>query len=190
MKEIDWSSVAKEAPKWFRDAKFGLFFHWGPYSVPACMNEWYSRNMYAKGLEQNLYHEKTYGSLHDFGYKDFYPMMRGEKFDADEWAELVKRSGARYAGPVSEHADNFSMWDSKVNPVNSVNYGPGRDVVGECTEAFRKKGIRTLATFHHQWLWGWFMSTDNEADVYLPDNEKYYGPASGDEPLHALPLSG
>ena len=177
MKEIDWSSVAKEAPKWFRDAKFGLFFHWGPYSVPACMNEWYSRNMYAKGLEQNLYHEKTYGSLHDFGYKDFYPMMRGEKFDADEWAELVKRSGARYAGPVSEHADNFSMWDSKVNPVNSVNYGPGRDVVGECTEAFRKKGIRTLATFHHQWLWGWFMSTDNEADVYLPDNEKYYGPA-------------
>ena len=66
-------------------------------------------------------------------------MMRGEKFDADEWAELVKRSGARYAGPVSEHADNFSMWDSKVNPVNSVNYGPGRDVVGECTEAFRKK---------------------------------------------------
>ena len=177
MKEIDWSSVAKEAPKWFRDAKFGLFFHWGPYSVPACMNEWYSRNMYAKGLEQNLYHEKTYGSLHDFGYKDFYPMMRGEKFDADEWAELVKRSGARYAGPVSEHADNFSMWDSKVNPVNSVNYGPGRDVVGECTEAFRKKGIRTLATFHHQWLWGWFMSTDNEADVYLPDNEKYYGTA-------------
>ncbi len=80
MKEIDWSSVAKEAPKWFRDAKFGLFFHWGPYSVPACMNEWYSRNMYAKGLEQNLYHEKTYGSLHDFGYKDFYPMMSGQNW--------------------------------------------------------------------------------------------------------------
>lgn len=177
MKDFNWSAVSKEAPEWFRDAKFGLFFHWGPYCVPAFENEWYSRNMYAKGLEQNIYHEKTYGNLHDFGYKDFYPMMKGEKFDPEEWAALVKRSGARYAGPVTEHADNFSMWDSKINPVNSMNYGPGRDVVGECLEAFRRNGIHTLATFHHQWLWGWFMSTDNQADVYLPDNEKFYGPA-------------
>lgn len=177
MSDLDWSAVSKEAPEWFRDAKFGLFFHWGPYSVPACENEWYSRNMYARGLEQNLYHEKTYGNLQDFGYKDFYPMLKGERFDPREWAALVKRSGAKYAGPVTEHADNFSMWDSRVNPVNSVNYGPGRDVVGECLEAFRQNGLRTLATFHHQWLWGWFMSTDNQADVYLPENEKFYGPA-------------
>lgn len=177
MKEINWNKVQKEVPEWFRDAKFGLFFHWGPYSVPAYQNEWYSRNMYCKGLEQNQYHERTYGKLHDFGYKDFYSQMKGEKFDPGEWARLVKRSGARYAGPVCEHADNFSMWDSKVNEVNSVNYGPGRDVVGECLEAFRKEGIHTLATFHHQWLWGWFMSTDNEADVYDPANEKFYGPA-------------
>ena len=72
MREVNWNNVKREAPKWFRDAKFGLFFHWGPYSVPAYQNEWYSRNMYCKGLEQNQYHEKTYGSLHDFGYKDFY----------------------------------------------------------------------------------------------------------------------
>lgn len=111
------------------------------------------------------------------GYKDFYDMLKGEKFDPDQWASLVKRSGAKYAGAVSEHADNFSMWDSAVNPINSMNYGPHRDIVGECTEAFRKQGIRTVATFHHQWLWGWFMSTDNEADVYIPENEKYYGPA-------------
>lgn len=177
MREIDWSRVYKEAPDWFRDAKFGIFIHWGPYSVPAYENEWYSRNMYTRGLKQNEYHEATYGSLHDFGYKDFYPMMKGERFNPEEWAALVKRSGARYGGPVTEHCDNFSMWDSKVNPVNSVNYGPGRDVVGECLRAFRENGIRTLATFHHQWLWGWFMSTDNEADVYLPENEKFYGPA-------------
>ena len=177
MREVNWNNVKREAPKWFRDAKFGLFFHWGPYSVPAYQNEWYSRNMYCKGLEQNQYHEKTYGSLHDFGYKDFYDMLKGEKFDPDQWASLVKRSGAKYAGAVSEHADNFSMWDSAVNPINSMNYGPHRDIVGECTEAFRKQGIRTVATFHHQWLWGWFMSTDNEADVYIPENEKYYGPA-------------
>ena len=71
---IDWTSVQQPVPKWFQDAKFGLFFHWGPYSVPACLNEWYSRNMYCKGLEQNCYHEKHFGSLHDFGYKDFIPI--------------------------------------------------------------------------------------------------------------------
>ena len=174
---IDWSDVQHSAPEWFRDAKFGLFFHWGPYSVPACMHEWYSRNMYCKGLEQNRFHEEHYGRLHDFGYKDFIPMMTGEGFDPEAWADLVVRSGAKYAGPVTEHADNFSMWDSRVNPVNSMAMGPRRDVFGECAEAFRRRGIRVLATFHHQWLWGWFMSTDNEADVYDPANEVFYGPA-------------
>ncbi len=173
----DWSAVQQPAPEWFRDAKFGMFFHWGPYSVPACMNEWYSRNMYCKGLEQNKYHEEHFGKLHDFGYKDFIPMMKGEGFDPEAWADLVVRSGAKYAGPVTEHADNFSMWDSKVNLNNSVTSGPHRDVFGECAKAFRDRGIKVIATFHHQWLWGWFMSTDNEADVYDPKNEFYYGPA-------------
>lgn len=177
MSKINWEIVKKDVPEWFRDAKFGLFFHWGPYSVPAYQNEWYSRNMYGKGLEQNLYHEEKYGKLKNFGYKDFYPLMTGDKFDPNEWAELVQRSGAKYAGPVTEHADNFSMWNSKVNPINSVNYGPKRDVIGECTKAFKRKGIRSIATFHHQWLWGWFMSTDNEADVYDPANQVFYGPA-------------
>ncbi|HHV12461.1 MAG TPA: alpha-L-fucosidase [Clostridiales bacterium] len=172
-----WDDLKKEVPEWFRDAKFGLFFHWGPYSVPAFENEWYSRNMYAKGLSQNLHHVETYGPLNEFGYKDFYPMFKGEKFDPEEWSDLVVRSGAKYAGPVTEHADNFSMWNSKVNPINCMNYGPKRDIAGECAKAFRKKGIKVLATFHHQWLWGWFMSTDNEADVYVPENEVYYGKA-------------
>lgn len=187
MRTINWDAVRQEAPEWFRDAKFGLFFHWGPYSVPAYQNEWYSRNMYCTGLEQNRHHVETYGRLHDFGYKDFYPGMTGAKFDPKEWAALVKRSGAKYAGPVTEHADNFSMWDSRVNPVNSVNYGPKRDIVGECFEAFRAEGIRTIATFHHQWLWGWFMSTDNEADVYDPKNEVFYGPALPLETNRYLP---
>ena len=173
---MDWSSLHHDAPEWYKDAKFGLFFHWGPVSVPAYENEWYSRNIYCKGSKQNIYHEQHYGKLKDFGYKDFFPMFKGENFDPDEWADLVVRSGAKYAGPVSEHADNFSMWHSKVNPVNSVTY-MGRDVVGECAAAFRKQNIKVLATFHHSWLWGWFMSTDNEADVYDPKNEVYYGPA-------------
>lgn len=170
----NWDKLKKSTPDWFRDAKFGLFFHWGPYSVPAYKNEWYSRNMYAKKYAINRHHEETYGKVSEFGYKDFYPMMNGDKFDPEEWAELVERSGAKYAGPVTEHADNFSMWDSHVNEVNSKNFGPHRDIFGECAEAFRKRDIKVLATFHHQWLWGWFMSTDPDADVYDPANEKYY----------------
>lgn len=174
MANLDWKDLRREAPEWFKDAKFGLFFHWGPYSVPAYKNEWYSRNMYMKKNSINKWHVEKFGPISEFGYKDFYPMMKGEKFDPEEWAELVVRSGAKYAGPVTEHSDNFSMWDSKVNEINCVNYGPKRDVYGECVEAFRKRDIKILATFHHQWLWGWFMSSDPDADVYDPANEKYY----------------
>lgn len=177
LKKEDWQNLSRTAPDWFRDAKFGLFFHWGPYSVPAFENEWYSRNMYGKGLSQNLHHVQKYGALSEFGYKDFYDKMTDEGFDAQEWAELVERSGAKYAGPVTEHSDNFSMWDSKINPINCVNYGPKRDVTGECIAAFRKRGIKIISTFHHQWLWGWFMSSDPDADVYDPKNERFYGKA-------------
>ncbi len=183
---MDWSKYERQAPKWYRDAKFGMFFHWGPYSVPACENEWYSRNMYLKGSKQNLEHVRRFGKVSEFGYKDFLPMFKGEKFDAADWAELVSRSGAKYAGPVSEHADNFSMWNSRVNPVNSMKY-MGRDVVGECAEAFREKGIKLLATLHHQWLWGWFMSSDPDADVYDPKNEVFYGPALPLETCRYMP---
>ncbi len=164
-------------PSWFQDAKFGLFFHWGPYCVPAYLNEWYSRNMYATHTKQHRYHVEHFGPLSQFGYKDFIPLFTGEAFDPDAWADLALLAGARYAGPVSEHADNYSLWDSRVNPINSVRTGPHRDVVGECFRALRARGVRTLATFHHQWLWGWFMSTDPDADVYDPANEIYYGPS-------------
>lgn len=151
------------------------FVFLGDHTVlPAYKNEWYSRNMYAKKNSINKYHVEKYGKVSEFGYKDFYPMMTGAKFDAAEWAEIVERSGAKYAGPVTEHSDNFSMWDSKVNEINCVNYGPKRDIFGECAREFRKRNIKVLATFHHQWLWGWFMSTDPDADVYDPANEKYY----------------
>ena len=175
--KLDWSPLFHSPPRWMREGKFGLFFHWGVYSVPACENEWYSRNMYLKGSRQNLEHERRFGPVSTFGYKDFIPMFTAEHFDPQAWADLVVRSGARYAGPVTEHADNFSMWNSRVNPVNAFRMGPRRDVTGECARAFRRRGIPFLSAFHHQWLWGWFMSTDSEADVYDPANEVYYGPA-------------
>lgn len=171
----DWNELKHETPQWFQDAKFGLFFHWGPYSVPEHGTEWYSRNIYDKGHEQKQFHEKTYGKVSEFGYKDLIPLFTAEKFDAEAWADLVALSGAKYAGPVSEHADNYSLWDSQVNPVNAKRTGPHRDIVGECFQAFRKRGIRCLATFHHQWLWGWYMGTDTEGDVYDPANKMYYG---------------
>ncbi len=174
---LNWQPLERQAPDWFRDAKFGLFFHWGPYCVPACENEWYSRNMYAKGLSQNRHHVETYGKLSEFGYKDFFDDFTGEKFDPHAWAELMVIAGAKYGGVVTEHADNFSLWDSKVNPVNAVNYGPKRDVLREVEQAIRDKNLNFIATFHHQWLWGWFMSSDPNADVYNPANELFYGKA-------------
>lgn len=172
-----WEGLHREIPQWFRDGKFGIFFHWGPYSVPAFENEWYSRNLYDKGSAAYEWHTAHYGKVGEFGYKDFIPLFTGDAFNPRAWADIVVRSGAKYAGPVTEHADNYSMWDSAVNPINSVQTGPGRDITGECAEAFQARGIKVLATFHHQWLWGWFMSSDADADCYLPENEVYYGPA-------------
>ena len=89
---MDWSKQMRTAPEWFGKAKFGMFFHWGPYSVPACENEWYSRNMYLKGSKQNLEHVKRFGPLGEFGYKDFLPLFKGENFSAEDWAELVEKT--------------------------------------------------------------------------------------------------
>lgn len=97
-----WNSLKDHiTPNWFKEAKFGIYTHWGIYSVPACgpNGSWYGYNMYYKGNSQYDYHKKTYGDPSKFGYKDFIPMFMGEKFDADEWAEMFKNAGAKYAGP-------------------------------------------------------------------------------------------
>ena len=83
------------------------------------------------------------------GYKDLIPMFTGEKFDAAEWAELFKKAGARFAGPVAEHHDGFSMWDSRVNEWNAAAMGPKTDVVGELEKAVRKQGMHFMTAFHH-----------------------------------------
>ena len=85
--------------EWFRDAKFGIYFHWGPYSVPAYDNEWYSRNMYIKGTAVYKYHVAKYGGPEKFGYKDFIPLFTAEKFDADEWADLFQQAATGLPAP-------------------------------------------------------------------------------------------
>ncbi len=132
--EPTWESLAQyECPEWFQDAKFGIYAHWGVFSTAKCPGspDWYGHNMYVEGHPNNTFHLENFGSLDKFGYKDLVPLFTAAKFDADEWADLFVEAGARFAGPVGEHADGFAMWDSKVNPWNSVNKGPKRDVVAE-----------------------------------------------------------
>ena len=169
--------TAHPAADWFRDAKFGIYFHWGPYCVPAYDNEWYSRNMYVKGSAAYKYHVATYGGPEKFGYKDFIPQFTAQKFDADEWADLFKRSGARFAGPVAEHADGWSNWDSKLTRWNAAKMGPRKDITGLMAAAVRKRNMKFIATFHHQWLWGWYPTMDKTVDCSNPEYAGLYGPA-------------
>ncbi|MCM2371101.1 alpha-L-fucosidase [Aporhodopirellula aestuarii] len=177
--ETTWSSLQKyECPQWFRDAKFGIYTHWGPYSVPTYPGntDWYSRNMYLPGNEARLFHEKTYGSLTQFGYKDFVPMFTAKKFDAEAWAEVFAQSGARFAGPVAEHADGFSMWPSERFPWNAGSMGPQRDIVGELQTAIRGRGMKFMTSFHHQWKWAWYPTGRPGSDAGDPRYASLYGP--------------
>lgn len=137
------------APEWFQDAKLGIYFHWGPYSVPAYGSAWYPSNMYRIGSTVNKHHTKTYGPVTEFGYEDFIPMFKAEQFDPADWAKLFKDAGAKFAGPVAQHHDGFAMWDSKVNPWNAKEMGPKRDVLGELFAELDKQNLKTIATFHH-----------------------------------------
>ena len=175
--ESSWESLAEHPdPEWFRDAKFGIYFHWGPYSVPAYKTEWYSHYMYVPGHACNNYHLETYGPLNEFGYKDFIPMFTAEKFDPDAWVTLFKKAGARFVGPVAEHADGFAMWDSELTEWNAARMGPKRDVVGEMERAVRKRGLKFIATLHHQWLYAWYPTLDPNTDASNPAYADLYGP--------------
>lgn len=173
----DWTSLRKhQTPDWFLDAKFGIYCHWGPYSVPAFETEWYSHRMYVAGDPIRKYHEMTYGPIDKFGYKDFIPMFRAEQFDAEEWAELFLRAGAKFGGPVSEHADGFAMWDSALTEWDAQDMGPHRDVVGEMATALRKRGLKFIATYHRHWMYAWYPTWDPETDAYNPAFRELYGP--------------
>ena len=138
----EWSSLCDfEMPKWFEKAKFGIFIHWGLYSVPAFNNEWYSRNMYIQGTPEYEHHIKTYGPHKDFGYKDFIPMFTAPKYDPEKWADLFLEAGAKYVVPVAEHHDGFQMYDSELSEFNAAKMGPKRDCVGELRKAVLDRGM-------------------------------------------------
>ncbi|MCT4586831.1 MAG: alpha-L-fucosidase [Carboxylicivirga sp.] len=150
--EANWASLAqhKADPEWFKDAKLGIYFHWGLYSVPARGGAWYPFFLYQdnnNGVIRS--HTKRYGKPSEFNYHDFIPMLTGEHFDADDWAQLFKDAGAKFAGPCAQHHDGFAMWNSKVNPWNAADKGPKTDITGELEKSIKKRGMKFFTSFHH-----------------------------------------
>jgi len=173
--EPAWESLRRiSVPQWLDEGKFGIYTHWGIYSVPAYGGCWYPHFMYKENTKFYKYHVEHYGHPSRFGYKDFIPMFKAEKFDPDEWAELFKKAGARFAGPVAEFHDGFSMWDSEVNKWNAARMGPVRDVVGELEKAIRKRDMKFVVTFHHAENW-WFYPHMTGYDTSNPQYSGLYG---------------
>ena len=175
----DWQSLQKyEVPDWYKDAKFGIFIHWGLYSVPAFGSEWYPRNMYRQGSDENKHHLSTYGPLTKFGYKDFIPMFRAEHFDPAAWARLFKEAGAKYVVPVFEHHDGFAMYDSGLSDWTAAKMGPRRDIHGELAKAVRAEGLH-LGASSHRVEHNFFLDGGRQidSDVNDPQFAAFYGPA-------------
>lgn len=189
--EATWESLKNyEAPEWYEDAKLGFWVHWGVYSVPAYggdhASEWYGRWMYTnpgsndekRGQKTGQHHRDTYGDPSKFGYKDFIPMFKAEKFDAEEWADLCVRGGAKHFTMMAAHHDSFCLWDTKLSKWNSVNMGPKRDLVGEIEKAVRKKGLKFGVSNHTAWNYQFFeFNHRNKGDATDPANQDLYGNA-------------
>jgi len=177
--QASWSSLESyKVPAWYRDAKFGIFIHWGVYSVPAFDSEWYPRNMYQQGSVVFKHHVATYGSQAQFGYKDFIPRFTAEHFDPQHWADVFRKSGARYVVPVAEHHDGFPMYDCTFTDWSAAKMGPKRDIVGELAKAVREAGLHFGASSHRAEHW-WFYDggIKFDSDVRDPRSAGLYGPA-------------
>lgn len=183
--QATWQSLSNyKTPEWFKDAKFGIFIHWGVYSVPAYIYEWYPRHMYRQGSPEFKHHVETYGTQDKFGYKDFIPMFKAEKFNPDAWVTLFKKAGAKYVVPVAEHHDGFAMYKTALSKWNAAEMGPKRDIVGEIATAVRKQGLIFGLSSHRIEHW-WFMGegTKFNSDVNDPKYADFYGPAKVFDPF-------
>jgi alpha-L-fucosidase len=144
-----WDSLKQNyrVPSWLVGAKFGLFMHWGLYSVPAHHNEWYEKHMYSNGAD-GQWHVEHFGPPDKFGYKDFIPLFTCSNWNPEAWADLFKKSGAKFVIPTAEHHENFALWDSAVTPFNAMKMGPHRDLIGELCKAVRKQGLKFGVSNH------------------------------------------
>ena len=166
-----------QCPDWFRDAKFGIWAHWGPQAVPMD-GDWYARGMYEPGNKHYKYHLEHYGHQSEFGYKDIIPLWKAEKWDPDRLMQLYKQAGAKYFVSMGSHHDNFFLWNSKLHNWNAVNMGPKRDVVGDWQKAAQKYGLKFGVSEHLGASFTWFQSS-HRADK---DGPKAGVPYDGADP--------
>jgi alpha-L-fucosidase len=156
------SLKAVPVPQWFRDAKFGIWCHWGPQSQTGA-GDWYARNMYMQGSRQYKFHLDKYGHPSKFGFKDIIPTWKADQFDAPHLMSLYKKAGAKYFVTMGVHHDNFDLWNSKHNRWNAVEMGPKRDVVGQFHAAARKEGLKFGVSEHLAVSYHWYQ-TSHRAD--------------------------
>jgi alpha-L-fucosidase len=153
--EPTWESLQQyQTPEWFRDAKFGIWAHWGPQCQPE-QGDWYARKMYMEGQPDYEFHVSHYGHPSKFGFKDVIHEWKADKWDPDKLIALYKRAGAQYFGALANHHDNFDNFDSKYQPWNSVRVGPKKDLIGGWSRAARAEGLRFGVSVHasHAWMW-------------------------------------
>jgi len=172
-------------PEWFRDAKLGIFIHWGVYAVPAFNNEWYPHSMYIdetfrKGSNPYQHHVEHYGPHAEFGNKDFIPMFKAERWEPAAWVELFEKAGARYVVPVAEHHDGLPMYDCSHTNWNAAQMGPCRDVVAEIASSVRGVGLKFGVSSHRARNWQHYRFRDH-FDTNNPDYHKLYGVPHPDE---------
>lgn len=182
-----WSSLCSaQIPIWFNKAKFGIFTHWGLFSVPQYDSEWYPRNMYIEGSKVFNYHRNTYGPQDQFGYKDFIPMFTARRFDPDEWLDLIQQAGAQYYMPVAEHHDGFQLYGSQLSHFNSVEMGPHRDIIAELRKATINHHLHFALSNHRAEHW-WFMGNGRNFNSDIVGNLQrgdFYWPAAPDPGDH------
>lgn len=159
-----WQSLSqyKQAPGWFRDAKFGIWAHWGPQCQPE-QGDWYARGMYDEGSNQYKWHVENYGHPSEFGFKDVINLWKADRWDPEYLMTLYKKVGAKYFFTLGNHHDNFDLWDSKHHRWNSVNIGPQKDIVGGWEKAARANGLHFGVSIHSAHAWTW-METAQRAD--------------------------
>ncbi len=165
-KELSWDELAAQyaCPDWFRDAKFGIWFHWGPQTVPEQGGGWYARHMYMQDVGKQQfgkmaypYHLQTYGHPSEFGYKDVINLWKAEKFDAAALVQFSKENGAKYIMALANHHDHFDLFDSSYHPWNSVKVGPKKDIIGEFAKATRNAGLKFGVTSHDDRFLNWWL---------------------------------
>lgn len=178
-----WQSLSQyNVPDWFRDAKFGAWTVWGPYAVPAHGDEWYPRNMYVRNNPVFEWHRQHWGPQSMFGYKDFIPMFRGERWDPEQWVATFKNAGAKYFVQIADFHDGFPMYDSHLTEWSSAKMGPRRDVVGELAREVRNQGLKLGVSSHRGFHWS-FYPFEKDFDTSNPLYAGLYGPIHAPTPL-------